>query len=104
MPSGTLSRARRGNERGGPKVLRGEDAGTLWGLPGLTGLDLICVQADHKMIRCICRVADTCVAHYVCVTMSKTHSPVDCGDLHVFRSYGSDTLVLGHGLIFVGLV
>ena len=45
MTSGTLSRARRGNERGGPKALRGEDASTLWGLPGLTGYDSIRLRA-----------------------------------------------------------
>ena len=67
MPCGTLSRARRGDERGGPKALRGEDARTLWGLPGLTGLDLIRVRAANQLIRFVCRIADKCVAHNVCV-------------------------------------
>ena len=66
MPCGTVSRARRGNERGGPKALRGEDARTLWGLPGLTGLDAICVRAANQLIRFVCRVADKCFAHDVC--------------------------------------
>ena len=66
MPCGTLSRARRGNERGGPKALQGEDARTLWGLPGLTGLDAIRVRAANKLIRFVCRVADKCFAHDVC--------------------------------------
>ena len=62
MPCGTLSRAQRGNERGGPKALRGEDARTLWGLPSLAGLDLIRVRAANKLICVVCRVADKCFA------------------------------------------
>ena len=65
MPCGTLSRARRGNERGGPKPLRGEDARSLWGLPGLTGLDLIRVRAANCLIRFVCRVANKCFEHSV---------------------------------------
>ena len=66
LPCETLSRAGRGNERGGPKALRGEDARTLWGLLGLTGLDAIRVRAANQLIRFVCRVADKCFAHDVC--------------------------------------
>ena len=71
---------RRGNERGGPKALRGEDARTLWGLPGLTGLDLIRVRAAFQFIRFVCRVADKCFAHNV-FYLFETHSRVDCGEI-----------------------
>ena len=104
MTCGSLSRARRGNERGAPKALRGEDARTLWGLPGLTGLDAICLRAANQLIRFVCRVADKCFAHDVCVIMSRAHSRVDYGSFHVFRDCGSDTLVRDLGLIFVSLV
>ena len=60
MPCGTLSRARRGNERGGPKPLRGEEGRALWGLPDLTGLDLIRVRAANRLIRFMMCVAEKC--------------------------------------------
>ena len=66
MPCGTLSSARRGNDRGGPKPLRGEKGRELWGLPGLTGLDLIRVRAADSLIRLLRRVADKCFEHDVC--------------------------------------
>ena len=39
----------------------------LWGLPGLTGYDSIRLRAVNKLIRLICRVADNCFVHDVCV-------------------------------------
>ena len=95
MTSGILSRARRGNERGGPKALRGKDARTVWGLPGLTGVDSIRVRAANKVIRFVCRVADKCFVLDACGIMLSIHSQEDCGFFFVFSDYGSDPHLFG---------
>ena len=73
------------------------------GLPGLTGLDAICVRAANQLIRFVCRVADKCFAHGLCGYV-ESHARVDFGNFHVFRECGSDTLVRDIGLMFVSLV